>query len=113
MKGKPEKKRLFFAPLTGEVVHPGNFKRVQELYRELRGIVSKFNLEDPKLEQNLRSSLESMQDRENLAMFNKSIRTFKKDLLIKVPRVKTKNKARELLGIRPFYRGVTTWKSSK
>lgn len=112
-KGDPEEKRLFFAPLTNEVVHSGNYTRVQGLYRELHGIVSKFNIEDPNLVKNLSSSLEDMQGRESLVRFNKSIGAFKNDVLTEVNKVKTKSEARELLGIKPFYRNVTTWKSSR
>lgn len=106
----PEEQQRFFAPLTGEIVHKGNYNRVKELNQELGGIVSKFSLKDPKLKQALQSSLENMLEREDLAKFSKSIETFKEDLLKKVSQVETKSEVREILGFRPFPQFVTTWK---
>lgn len=112
-RGAPEEKRLFFAPLTGEIIHSGNYERVIELNHELSNIVSKFSLKDPRLKQNLQKSLGRMLERKDLAKFSEPIGTFKHELLTKVSRAKTKKEARELLGLRPFLSGVTTWKHSK
>ncbi len=114
-KGKPKegKKKAYFAPITGEVVHAGNYERVKKLYQELHKIVSKFNLEDPRLEQNLGKSLESMQARKDLTKSKGSIKTFKKDLLAEVIRAEKKNEIRDALRIKPFYPKVSTWKIPK
>lgn len=112
-RGPPEEKRLFFLPLTGEIVHSGNYERVKELNHELNNIVSKFSLKDPRLKQNLQKSLGGMLEREDLAKFSEPIEAFKDELLTKVSQAKTKKEARELLGLRPFPFGVTTWKHSK
>lgn len=106
----PEEQQRFFAPLTGEIVHKGNYNRVKELNQELGGIVSKFSLKDPKLKQTLQSSLENMLEREDLAKFRKSIETFRESLLEKFSQVETKSEVRKILGFRPFAQAVTTWK---
>jgi len=109
-RGYSERHRRFFAPLTGETVHSGNYNRVKALNQELIDIVSKFSLKDPRLKQGLQSSLENMLEREDLTKFSKSIETFKKDFLKKVSQAKTKSEVHGLLGFRPFPQFVTTWK---
>ncbi len=110
---KPIKKTCFFTPITGEVVHSGNYERVQILSQELSGIVSRHKLEDPRMKQNLRNSLESMQGREDLIKFNSLIEEFKGELLTKVDAAETKSEIRQHLTVKPFHPKVPTWKARK
>jgi len=112
-KRKETKKRLYFAPVTGEVINASNYEKVSTIYRELRNVVSKFNLEDPELKQHLRKSLESIQTRRDLAKSQKSIENFKNDLLTEVNKAEKKEDIHDFLGVKPFHPKVTTWKMPK
>ena len=110
---KPVKKVCIFTPITGEVVHFGNYERVKMLSQELSGIVSRHKLKDPRMKQNLRNSLESMQGRKDLIKFNNLIEKFKGELLAKVDAAETKSEIRQHLTVKPFNPKVPTWKALK
>jgi hypothetical protein len=109
-KGEPRAKQFFFAPITGETIHRGNYGRIKARYKELRGIVAECGLGDPSMETGLQRSLGDMLRREEHAEHRRSIRAFRTSLFRTVRKAKTKTDISKLLGLRPFSRDVTTWK---
>jgi|GEM_PF-4730622 len=109
---KPSEKRVFFAPLTGEVVHARNYDRVDTLYKKLGGIVAQFSPGDPKMKQSLQGFFGDMLRKEEYAKRRKSINTFRKSLLRTVSRAEKKSDVDKIMGLRPFHPKVRIWESA-
>jgi hypothetical protein len=110
-RGEPSKRRLFFAPITGETIHASNYDRINELYSDLRRIIAEHNLRDPALKSRLQGFFGKALMNDEYARYNASINSFRNDLLKTVDTAKKKSDVFRLLGLRPFYRDVTTWKT--
>lgn len=108
---KKAEKRLFFTPLTGEVVHGGNFERVQRLLRELRDIVDRHGLK-PSLTAALQKFFAGVLARPQLEPYHKQIARFRDEMLA-VARNASQSEVRALIRMRPFFRTVVTWNLSR
>jgi DNA-binding transcriptional regulator YhcF (GntR family) len=108
-RGKPQSKTLYLSPLTGEVINPSNFELNQQLLSSLRAVVSKYEIEDKRLEAELRRLLDRLLVRRDLAKFRERIREFRSRLLAAVRRAEKKTEIYALLGLLPFEREITTW----
>ena len=109
---KDSEKRVFFAPLTGEVVHAGNFQRLDVLYKNLDAIVAEFSPGDTKTERSLQSFFADLLKKKEYEKYRKPISSSKEDLLRTVSSAKKKSDVNELLRLRPFHPKVRTWGSS-
>lgn len=108
-RGTPQTKTLYLSPLTGEVINPSNFDRNRQLLSSLRAVVSKYELEDKRLEVELRRSLDRLLQRRDLAKFRERIAQFRSRLLAAVRAAEKKTDIYAVLGLMPFEREVTTW----
>jgi phenylpyruvate tautomerase PptA (4-oxalocrotonate tautomerase family) len=110
-RGEPEEKRLFLAPLTGEIVHGRNYERLQQLLRELRQIIDRHRL-GPTLLEALRDFFAALLESPRLKAYRKSVTRFRNEILKVARNADNKSEVRALVGLRPFTREVTTWKLS-
>lgn len=108
---KAEKKRLFFAPVTGEVVHGGNYYRLQRLLRELREIVDQHGL-GPSLAAALQRFFAALLTKPELESHHKQIARFRDEMLDAARGAESESDVRAMVGLRPFFRQVVTWEPS-
>lgn len=111
-RGDPAVKHLLFSPLTGEVVHGGNYGRIKTLDQKLRGIAAQFSPGDPKTERSLQRFFGGVLKKKEHAKHRKSIYSFRKRMLKAVSQAQGKKDVSGLLGLRPFDREIPTWRSS-
>jgi hypothetical protein len=108
---KAEKKRLFFTPVTGEVVHGGNYDRLQRLLRELREMVDQHAL-GPSLAAALQRFFAALLARPELESHHKQIARFRDEMLEAARSAESESEIRAMVGLRPFFRQVVAWKPS-
>jgi len=106
---KPREKPLFFAPIIRQTMHRGNYKLISTLNTELRKIIKKYELKDPRMEADLHKFFKTIL--RQYPQYHKNIVSGMERLIRTIKRVKTKDEALELLGLRSSYPEVCAWKS--
>jgi hypothetical protein len=111
IKGPPQKTRVFFAPVTGEIIGRSNYGRVQDMYKSLGKIVSDHDIGDPKLKKALQKHFQELRSRKDLTNFHKEITNYEAVLSRTVEKAKKKSEIRKQLGLKPFYSKINTWRT--
>jgi hypothetical protein len=110
-RGKPLSKRGYFAPITGETIHRGNYNRINGIYKKLGGIVKDYELGNPQMKSDLNKLFGEMLTKKDFDKYKKSISSFRNNLLSTVSSADKKSEINKSFGIRPFDIKITTWKS--
>ena len=105
----PRENPLYYAPIINQTMHRGNFELIRTLNTGLRKIIKKYELKDPRMEADLRKFFKTIL--RQYPQYHKNIVSGMERLIRTIKRVKTKDEALELLGLRPSYPEVCTWKS--
>lgn len=105
----PREKPLHYAPIINQTMHRGNYDLITTLNTGLRKIIKKYELKDPRMEADLRKFFKTIL--RQYPQYHKNIVSGMERLIRTIKRVKTKDEALELLGLRPSYPEVCAWKS--
>lgn len=108
---KPREKPLFFSLIIRQIMHAGNFNLIDKLNKELPIIIEKYELKDPQMETALHKFFKKILH--EYPYYHNSIVSGMERLLRTIKYAKTKDEVLELLGLRPFYPEVCTWKRLK
>ena len=109
---RPSPKRVFFVPMLGTNMTRANYGLADRGYRQLRKVVGGFDLNDPRLEQNVRKFFADMLRKKEYAKYRRAIASFREQLLRGIRGAETKSEVYELLGFKPYHPPVPTWKSA-
>ena len=110
-KGNPKKKKLYFSPIIRDIMHSGNYELINELRKKLKSVISKYDIEEPKLLNDLKIAFQNILKRDDLKKYLKSINEFRKKLFDAINQKKSKKDVVGLLDIRPFPKDIHTWNS--
>ncbi len=105
---KPREKPLFFSLIIRQIMHAGNHDLITTLNTELRIIIRKNELRDPRMERALRKFFANML--RTYPQYRNAINSGMERLIGTINRTNTKDEVLELLGLRPSYPEVCIWK---
>ena len=105
----PREKPIYFAPIIRQTMHRGNYKLITTLNTGLREITNKYKLKDPRMEADVRKFFKAIL--RQYPQYHEDIVSGMERLIGTIKRVKTKDKVFELLGLRPSYPKVCTWRT--
>lgn len=111
-RGDPDKKRISFLPITGEVIHSGNYDRLKRLERQVREIIKEYCSKNDRSLQRLHKLVENKIGKDVLAKYEKRIRSFERELFEICKNAKKKSEVDELLGFRSYNQDIITWESA-
>lgn len=107
---KVKERPLSFAPITAEVVHGGNYERINKYYKLLHAIIRRFELDDPAMKAQLialfKKIIAETRDQRRI----KSIIIFRNELLKAIREARTRADVLAHTGLRKFYGSVCRWK---
>lgn len=104
--------RRFFSPLTGEVIHRGNYERIRLYDNWLRSIVKKYDIGDPRMKKELKTAISRILNKEDDPKVRDSIENFSNELLGRIGKAAKKSEILDFLGIKPFTPSVPTLRSA-
>jgi len=101
---------VFFTPITGEVVTSINYERIYSLNSKFRSIVSESSLEEQKMIEKVDTIFKELGQRKIYEKRLDSINSFRKNMISNIRHAEKRSDIHKLLGIKPFYPAVATWK---
>jgi len=107
---KPSKNRLFFASIIRQIMHAGNAVLIMTLNAELRKIIRKYSLKNPRLQAEVRKFFATIVLK--YPKYHKIIGYAMERLIRMIKQAKTKIEVLALLELRPFYPDLCTWESA-
>lgn len=103
-------KRLFFFPVTGEIVHRGNYTRCQHEIKQLIGLINRHINNRPVLVAVLKKYFNQLCNQQSLSRYCPKIRKFESRIIADVLAGKRKEDIYDLVVLKPFYQNELFWR---